>query len=71
TVTVLVSFVLFVTAADSGTVVVSTLSAHGGSADDDGPMWLRVFWGSVTALVTGGLVFAGSFDALQSAVVLT
>ncbi len=71
TVTVLVSFVFFVTSANSGTVVLSTLSAHGGSADDDGPKWLRVFWGSVTALVTGGLLFAGSIDALKSAVVLT
>ncbi|MBG4859971.1 choline BCCT transporter BetT [Pseudomonas aeruginosa] len=71
TVTVLVSFVFFVTSADSGTVVLSTLSAHGGSADDAGPKWLRVFWGSVTALVTGGLLFAGSIDALKSAVVLT
>ncbi|KWX27506.1 choline BCCT transporter BetT [Pseudomonas aeruginosa] len=71
TVTVLVSFVFFVTSADSGTVVLSTPSAHGGSADDDGPKWLRVFWGSVTALVTGGLLFAGSIDALKSAVVLT
>ncbi|HBO7426976.1 MULTISPECIES: choline BCCT transporter BetT [Pseudomonas aeruginosa group] len=71
TVTVLVSFVFFVTSADSGTVVLSTLSAHGGNADDDGPKWLRVFWGSVTALVTGGLLFAGSIDALKSAVVLT
>ncbi|HCG0842477.1 choline BCCT transporter BetT [Pseudomonas aeruginosa] len=71
TVTVLVSFVFFVTSADSGTVVLSTLSAHGGSADDDGPKWLRVFWGSVTALVTGGLLFAGSIYALKSAVVLT
>ena len=71
TVTVLVSFVFFVTSADSGTVVLSTLSAQGGSADDDGPKWLRVFWGSVTALVTGGLLFAGSIDALKSAVVLT
>ncbi|MBG4899920.1 choline BCCT transporter BetT [Pseudomonas aeruginosa] len=71
TVTVLVSFVFFVTSADSGTVVLSTLSAHGGRADDGGPKWLRVFWGSVTALVTGGLLFAGSIDALKSAVVLT
>ncbi|MBH9406595.1 choline BCCT transporter BetT [Pseudomonas aeruginosa] len=71
TVTVLVSFVFFVTSADSGPVVLSTLSAHGGSAADDGPQWLRVFWGSVTALVTGGLLFAGSIDALKSAVVLT
>ncbi len=70
-VTVFVSFVFFVTSADSGTVVLSTLSAKGGGPDEDGPKWLRVFWGSATALVTGGLLFAGSIDSLKSAVVLT
>ena len=70
-VTVFVSFVFFVTSADSGTVVLSTLSAKGGSPDEDGPKWLRVFWGAMTALVTSGLLFAGSIDSLKSAVVLT
>ncbi len=70
-VTVFISFVFFVTSADSGTVVLSTLSAHGGSPDEDGPKWLRVFWGAMTALVTSGLLFAGSIDSLKSAVVLT
>ncbi len=70
-VTVFISFVFFVTSADSGTVVLSTLSAKGGSADEDGPNWLRVFWGVMTALVTSGLLFAGSIDSLKSAVVLT
>ncbi|WNW14301.1 choline transporter BetT [Pseudomonas sp. DTU_2021_1001937_2_SI_NGA_ILE_001] len=70
-VTVFISFVFFVTSADSGTVVLSTLSAKGGSADEDGPKWLRVFWGAATALVTSGLLFSGSIDALKSAVVLT
>ncbi len=70
-VTVFISFVFFVTSADSGTVVLSTLSAHGGSPDEDGPKWLRVFWGVMTALVTSGLLFAGSIDSLKSAVVLT
>lgn len=70
-VTVFVSFVFFVTSADSGTVVLSTLSAKGGSPDEDGPKWLRVFWGAATAMVTGGLLFAGSIDSLKSAVVLT
>jgi choline/glycine/proline betaine transport protein len=70
-VTVFISFVFFVTSADSGTVVLSTLSAHGGSADEDGPKWLRVFWGVMTALVTSGLLFAGNIDSLKSAVVLT
>lgn len=70
-VTVFISFVFFVTSADSGTVVLSTLSAHGGNADEDGPKWLRVFWGVMTALVTSGLLFAGNIDSLKSAVVLT
>ncbi|HCV41228.1 MAG TPA: choline transporter, partial [Pseudomonas sp.] len=63
--------VFFVTSADSGTVVLSTLSAKGGGADEDGPNWLRIFWGAMTALITSGLLFAGSIDSLKSAVVLT
>ncbi|WP_409277778.1 choline transporter BetT [Pseudomonas defluvii] len=70
-ITVFISFVFFVTSADSGTVVLSTLSARDGSADEDGPNWLRVFWGAVTGLITIGLLFAGSIDSLKSAVVLT
>jgi len=70
-VTVFISFVFFVTSADSGTVVLSTLSAKGGNPDEDGPKWLRVFWGVMTALITSGLLFSGSIDALKSAVVLT
>ncbi len=69
-VTVLVSFIFFVTSADSGAVVLSTLSSHGGAPEDDGPRWLRVFWGAVTAVVTAGLLLAGNMDALKSAVVL-
>jgi choline/glycine/proline betaine transport protein len=69
-VTVLVSFIFFVTSADSGAVVLSTLSSHGGAPEDDGPRWLRVFWGTVIAVLTAGLLLAGSIDALKSAVVL-
>ena len=52
-------------------MVLSTLSARGNNADEDGPKWLRVFWGAMTALVTSALLFSGSIDALKSAVVLT
>jgi len=69
-VTVIVSFIFFVTSADSGTVVLSTLSSQGGNPEDDGPRWLRVFWGTVIAVLTAGLLLAGSIDALKSAVVL-
>jgi choline/glycine/proline betaine transport protein len=71
TVTVLISFIFFVTSADSGTVVLSTLSARGCKPDEDGPKWLRVFWGAMVALITSALLFAGSIDSLKSAVVLT
>ena len=58
-VTVLVSFIFFVTSADSGAVVLSTLSSHGGAPEDDVPRWLRVFWGTVIAVLTAGLLLAG------------
>ncbi|MFC7520612.1 BCCT family transporter [Xanthomonas populi] len=49
TVTVAISFVLFITSDDSGTVVVSALSSHSSEPHNDGPRWLRVFWGVFTA----------------------
>lgn len=55
TITVTISFVLFMTCADSGTVVLSTLSSHGGEPHDDGPRWLRVFRGVLTAVVTAAV----------------
>ena len=69
-VTELVSLMFFVTTADTGVVVMCTLSPHGGAPGDDGPRWLRVFWGTVIAVLTAGLLLAGSIDALKSAVVL-
>ena len=43
---------------------------RGGSAHDDAPARLRVFWAAVTTLVCAGLLYAGSFSAMQTAVVL-
>ncbi|WP_206215838.1 BCCT family transporter, partial [Pseudomonas viridiflava] len=69
-VTVFISFVFFVTSADSGTVVLSTLSAKGGNGRGWSEMAACVL-GVATALITSGLLFSGSIDALKSAVVLT
>jgi choline/glycine/proline betaine transport protein len=50
--------------------MIANLSCQGGSAHDDAPAWLRVFWAAVTTLVCAGLLYAGSFSAMQTAVVL-
>lgn len=68
--TILISFVLFLTPVDSGTLMIANLSSIGGTSSDDAPAWLRIFWASVTTLVCAGLLYAGSFGAMQTAVVL-
>lgn len=65
-----VGFVLFLTPADSGSVMLANLSRRDGDLDRDAPHWLRIFWSLVVTLVTIGLLFAGNFTAMQTAVVL-
>ncbi|EPE5497851.1 BCCT family transporter [Vibrio cholerae] len=67
---VFVGFVLFLTPADSGTVMLANLSRRGGDLDQDAPHWLRIFWSSAITVVTIGLLFAGNFAAMQTVVVL-
>ena len=69
-VAVFVGFVLFLTPADSGAVMMANLSCKGGDVDEDAPHWLRIFWSVVITLVTIGLLFAGNFEAMQTMVVL-
>ena len=69
-VSIFVGFVLFLTPADSGAVMMANLSCKGGDVDEDAPHWLRIFWSAVITLVTIGLLFAGNFAAMQTMVVL-
>ncbi|MFQ6574723.1 BCCT family transporter [Pseudomonas sp. UM16] len=69
-VAVFVGFVLFLTPADSGAVMMANLSCMGGQVDEDAPHWMVVFWSVVITLVTIGLLFAGNFAAMQTMVVL-
>ncbi|WP_426100013.1 BCCT family transporter [Pseudomonas sp. PSPC3-3] len=69
-VSIFVGFVLFLTPADSGAVMMANLSCTGGNVDEDAPHWLRIFWSAVITLVTIGLLFAGNFEAMQTMVVL-
>lgn len=64
-VAVLVVLVFFVTSADSGALVVSTLTSNGNA-----PSWRqRFFWVAAVGLVTAFLLRAGGLDALQSAAI--
>lgn len=68
--TILISFLLFMTPVDSGTLMIANLSCKGGTSSDDAPVWLRIFWAVVTTLVCIGLLYSGNFSAMQTAVVL-
>ena len=67
---VMICFVLFLTPVGSGTLMIANLSSKGGSNESDSPIWLRIFWSVVITIVSIGLLLAGSFHSMQSAVVL-
>ncbi len=67
---VLMSFMLFLTPVDSGTLMIANLSARHADAGHDAPIWLRIFWAALTTLLGVGLLLAGNFNAMQTAVVL-
>lgn len=67
---VVICFVLFLTPVGSGTLMIANLSSQGGTSDSDSPVWLRIFWSVTITIVSIGLLLAGSFSAMQSAVVL-
>nr|WP_306456366.1 BCCT family transporter [Pseudomonas sp. LJDD11] len=69
-VAIFVGFVLFLTPADSGAVMMANLSCKGGDVDEDAPHWMRIVWSTIITLVTIGLLLAGNFEAMQTMVVL-
>ena len=68
--TLVVACFLFITPIDSSTLMAARLSSTGGSATDDAPVWLRVFWSVIITLVSIGLLYAGDFNSFRSLVVL-
>lgn len=57
----------FITSADSGTLVLCTLSTRGSL---EPPMTLRLIWGVMQALIAGGLLYAGGLKAVQTATIV-
>ncbi|MEX6501011.1 BCCT family transporter [Pseudomonas zhanjiangensis] len=54
----------FVTSADSGTLVVSTLAARGNIHP---PAWSRVAWGLMVGSIAAGLLWSGGLKSVQTA----
>ena len=64
------AIVFFVTSGDSGSLVLSNMTAHIEDSERDPPGWMRILWASVIGLLTLALLFADGLDALQGAVVI-
>ena len=71
---VVIGFVLFLTPVDSGTLMIANLCTRrvddGVEDGHDAPIWLRVFWAAGITVASVGLLLAGNFSAMQTAVVL-
>ncbi len=67
---ILISFILFLTPVDSGILMIANLSSLSGKLSNDAPAWIRIFWASIITLICIELLYAGSFSAMQTAVVL-
>lgn len=60
--------VFFVTSADSGALVLSSLSSK--NTEDETPKWVRIYWSVFLALCASALLLAGGLSALQTATLL-
>lgn len=53
----------FITSADSGALVIDSLTAGG---EQDTPAWQRIFWAAMIGIIASSLLFAGGLQALQT-----
>lgn len=77
---VLTGLLFYVTSADSGSLVMATMTSQApgkadnagasGPAEQDGPPWLRIVWAVMTGLLTLVMLFVGGVYTLQAATVL-
>ncbi|MDO5719373.1 MAG: choline BCCT transporter BetT [Actinomycetaceae bacterium] len=65
-----VGLLFYVTSADSGALVMGNLSSHLPTARDDAKAWVRIFWATVTGLLTIGVLIVGGIPALQNATIV-
>lgn len=70
TVTTIISFMLFLTPVDSGTLMIANLSMRTYGEHVDAPVMMRIFWAITTTIISIGLLLVGNFATIQMAVVL-
>lgn len=66
----IVGLLLYVTSADSGALVTGNLSSYLPTPITDAPAWLRVYWASVTGLLTLAMLIVGGVSALTNATII-
>ncbi|AGP30862.1 high-affinity choline transport protein [Corynebacterium terpenotabidum Y-11] len=69
-VAVVTGLLFYVTSADSGSLVMATMTSKSTVDDTDGPPWLRIVWAVITGALTLVMLLIGGVYTLQSATVL-
>ena len=62
-----VGILFYVTSADSGALVMSSLSSRIKGEREDAAPWLRIFWATLTGVLTVAMLVAGGIPILQQA----
>ncbi|MDK6243231.1 choline BCCT transporter BetT [Pauljensenia sp. UMB10120] len=65
-----VGILFYVTSADSGSLVMSNLSSRITNARQDAVPWLRIFWATLTGVLTIAMLVAGGLTILQQATIV-
>ena len=65
-----IGILFYVTSADSGALVMANLSSRIRSARQDAAPWLRIFWATLTGILTIAMLVAGGIPILQQATIV-
>lgn len=65
-----VGILFYVTSADSGALVMANLSSRVRQEHKDAAAWLRVFWATLTGVLTIAMLVAGGIPILQQATIV-
>ncbi|MDU0349782.1 choline BCCT transporter BetT [Actinomyces sp. MRS3W] len=69
-----IGILFYVTSADSGALVMANLSSRADPAyhgdPQDAPAWLRIFWATLTGVLTIAMLVAGGIPILQQATIV-
>ncbi len=65
-----VGLLFYVTSADSGALVMGNLTSHRATPQDDATKPVRIYWATVTGLLTLAMLVVGGVPTLQSATII-